>query len=63
MSVHVLDVNDNRPVLLQDTFIVSKPENTPPSTTLATVTASDADLGENSRLSYSMISGNTTGEA
>jgi len=45
VSVHVLDVNDNRPVLLQDTFVESKPENTPPGSTLATVTANDADLG------------------
>ena len=63
MSVHVLDVNDNQPVLLQDTFIVSKLENTSSGITLATVIVRDADLGVNSRLSYSMISGNTTGEA
>ncbi|XP_035760191.1 protocadherin beta-14-like, partial [Neolamprologus brichardi] len=55
----VLDVNDNAPVFTQQTYKATVTENSPKGTVVATVTASDADQGSNSKITYSIT--NTLG--
>lgn len=55
LVVILSDVNDNSPVFLQPYYSVDILENNAPSTSLVTVSASDPDLGENARLTYSLL--------
>ncbi|CAJ1058675.1 protocadherin gamma-A8-like isoform X1 [Xyrichtys novacula] len=52
--ITVLDANDNAPVFTQQTYKATVTENSPKGTIVATVTASDADQGANSRITYSI---------
>nr|XP_054590088.1 protocadherin beta-16-like [Nothobranchius furzeri] len=52
--ITVLDVNDNAPVFTQKTYKATVTENSPKGTVVATVTASDADEGSNSKITYSI---------
>nr|XP_023698664.1 protocadherin gamma-C5-like isoform X6 [Paramormyrops kingsleyae] len=55
ITVSVLDVNDNSPLFSQSSFMVYVKENNSPGTILGSVTASDSDLGENSKITYSIL--------
>ncbi|XP_073677164.1 protocadherin gamma-A11-like isoform X25 [Garra rufa] len=59
IQVTVLDANDNAPVFSQDIYKVSLPENSPVDTVVVTVSATDADEGQNGEVMYefSRISG------
>ncbi|XP_026185846.1 protocadherin beta-16-like isoform X15 [Mastacembelus armatus] len=52
--ITVLDVNDNAPVFTQPTYKATVTENSPKGSVVATVTASDADQGSNSKITYSI---------
>ncbi|XP_072288428.1 protocadherin beta-16-like [Eucyclogobius newberryi] len=52
IHVTVLDANDNAPVFSQTVYKASLPENSPPDTLVITVTATDADEGINSEITY-----------
>ncbi|XP_020782914.2 protocadherin gamma-A4-like [Boleophthalmus pectinirostris] len=52
IHVTVLDANDNAPVFSQTVYKASLPENSPPDTLVITVTATDADEGLNSEITY-----------
>ncbi|XP_039872152.1 protocadherin beta-16-like [Simochromis diagramma] len=52
--ITVLDANDNAPVFTQKTYKATVTENSPKGTVVATVTASDADQGSNSKITYSI---------
>ncbi|KAL3973052.1 solute carrier family 35, member E3 [Sarotherodon galilaeus] len=52
--ITVLDVNDNAPIFTQQTYKATVTENSPKGTVVATVTASDADQGSNSKIIYSI---------
>ncbi|XP_054647622.1 protocadherin beta-16-like [Dunckerocampus dactyliophorus] len=52
IHVTVLDANDNVPVFSQTVYKASVPENSPPDTLVITVSASDADEGLNSEITY-----------
>ena len=52
--VHVVDANDNSPVFERQDYDVTIPENVPQMTTIARVRATDADDGENGRVTYSL---------
>uniref|UniRef100_A0A3Q1HP98 Cadherin domain-containing protein n=1 Tax=Acanthochromis polyacanthus TaxID=80966 RepID=A0A3Q1HP98_9TELE len=52
--ITVLDANDNTPVFTQQTYKATVTENSPKGTIVATVTASDADQGSNSKITYSI---------
>nr|XP_020448364.1 protocadherin gamma-A9-like isoform X15 [Monopterus albus] len=56
MQIHitVLDANDNAPVFTQSVYKASIKENSPVGTVVVTVTATDADHGSNSRITYSI---------
>ncbi|XP_030000778.1 protocadherin gamma-C5-like isoform X15 [Sphaeramia orbicularis] len=53
--VELLDVNDNPPIFSQSSYVVYIKENYPPGRILYSVSASDADLGENAKISYSIL--------
>nr|XP_055033345.1 protocadherin gamma-A11-like isoform X4 [Misgurnus anguillicaudatus] len=59
IHVTVLDANDNAPVFSQAVYKVSLPENSPVDTVVVTVSATDADEGQNGEVTYefSRISG------
>jgi len=52
--VRVLDDNDNPPRFENDTFTFAIPETTPNGSVVATLLASDEDVGENSVVLYSL---------
>ncbi|XP_037364983.1 protocadherin gamma-B7 isoform X9 [Talpa occidentalis] len=55
VTLHIGDVNDNAPVFRQPSYLVQVPENNPPGTSIAQVSALDPDLGPNGRVSYSIV--------
>ncbi|XP_034945653.1 protein dachsous [Chelonus insularis] len=54
VSVFVQDVNDNPPIFNQTRYTASVPENTTVGTPIITVNATDADIGENGKIEYSI---------
>ncbi|XP_067828518.1 cadherin-23-like isoform X2 [Heptranchias perlo] len=56
--ITVLDVNDNRPIFLQNTFEASVLENITVSGSVVQVEATDADEGDNGKVWYRILSGN-----
>ncbi|NXG21243.1 PCDGH protein, partial [Grallaria varia] len=50
--INVTDANDNPPVFAQDRYRVSLREDAPPGSTVANVSASDADAGTNAHITY-----------
>ena len=54
ISVIVEDQNDNDPRFSQPRYSATIPENVPVDTVVLTVQASDADLGVNARIVYSL---------
>ncbi|XP_078387064.1 cadherin-23 [Cetorhinus maximus] len=56
--IRVLDVNDNRPIFLQNTFEASVLENITASISVVQVEATDADEGVNGKVLYRILSGN-----
>ena len=55
LTVTVLDVNDNAPVLEEEEISISVPEGEDLSRTLITLTAEDADIGINGQIIYSLF--------
>uniref|UniRef100_A0A8C6V3H0 Protocadherin 1 gamma 22 n=1 Tax=Neogobius melanostomus TaxID=47308 RepID=A0A8C6V3H0_9GOBI len=55
LDVELSDVNDNPPVFSQPVYVVYVKENCPPGRILYSVSASDPDLGENAKMSYSIL--------
>ncbi|GAA6225391.1 protocadherin gamma-C5-like isoform X6 [Lates japonicus] len=53
--VKLSDVNDNAPTFSQPSYSVDIPENNAPSAPIAAVSATDPDLGENARISYTIL--------
>lgn len=54
VNVTVQDVNDNPPIFKQSRYVASVPENATVGTAVLAVNASDADVGENGRIEYSI---------
>ncbi|XP_077103388.1 protocadherin gamma-C5-like isoform X3 [Siphateles boraxobius] len=54
-AVRLSDVNDNAPVFSQNSYSVDVAENNAPVTPIVSVSASDPDVGDNARLSYSIL--------
>ncbi|XP_029918449.1 protocadherin alpha-3-like [Myripristis murdjan] len=59
VTVHVSDVNDNAPRFSEPSINVYLKENSPVGATIKTVFASDADVSENAKVSYSFIGSNS----
>ncbi|GFS19396.1 protocadherin-11 X-linked [Elysia marginata] len=56
VTVHVTDQNDNDPVFENATYSVTVDRDTPPLTVVVRVSATDADIGANARLTYDFSS-------
>ncbi len=54
ITVTVWDENDNDPRFTQSRYMASLPENTEPDTVVMTVQATDADRGNNAKITYSL---------
>ncbi|KAA0709751.1 Protocadherin gamma-C5 [Triplophysa tibetana] len=54
-AVRLSDVNDNAPVFSQNSYSVDVAENNSPGTPIVSISASDPDVGDNARLSYSIL--------
>lgn len=61
VGVHVRDINDNDPVLLNLPHNTSVREGAPVHTSVARVRAEDADSGRNALLTYNITAGNLDG--
>ncbi|CAH2321279.1 cadherin-23 isoform X2 [Pelobates cultripes] len=55
----VLDINDNRPIFLKSSYEATVPENLSASSSIVQLEATDDDEGENGRVWYRIISGNS----
>ncbi|XP_025023607.1 protocadherin Fat 2 [Python bivittatus] len=55
LAVNVLDANDNAPTFLQSTYLITIPEDIKTGTTIAMLTANDADTSDNGRVKYSFL--------
>ncbi|XP_031663876.1 protocadherin gamma-C5 isoform X2 [Oncorhynchus kisutch] len=55
LIVRVLDVNDNPPVFSQPSYTVYVRENNAAGSIMCSVSASDPDIGENAKISYSIL--------
>lgn len=53
--VQLSDVNDNAPTFSQPSYSVDIPENNAPNSLIATVSATDPDVGQNAHVSYSIL--------
>lgn len=62
VSVRVLDTNDNPPAFRFPSYPVTVSESTAPNSIFLSIFASDADLGSNADITYSIVAGNTSGE-
>ena len=54
IRVEITDINDNRPVFSESPYTLYLVENNAPGASMFTVSASDADEGENALVSYSL---------
>ncbi|KAM4677092.1 protocadherin gamma-B5-like isoform 8-T8 [Discoglossus pictus] len=59
IRLEISDVNDNRPVFDETTYIVFVPENKPPGSSIYRAQASDIDLDDNGKITYSVVNKNT----
>uniref|UniRef100_A0A671U793 Cadherin domain-containing protein n=1 Tax=Sparus aurata TaxID=8175 RepID=A0A671U793_SPAAU len=59
INVHVSDVNDNVPLFTENIINVYVKENSPVGAIIKTVTATDADVDQNSQVRYSFLQSNT----
>ena len=58
VTIHVLDVNDNPPRFVNNSFFVNVPEKQAVGTVVTTVTAKDIDAGNNGKVRYTIDQGN-----
>lgn len=56
--VNVEDINDCQPMFDEPVYSIRVLENSPSGSSIATVTATDCDIGTNARLQYTAIAGN-----
>ncbi|XP_068133820.1 protocadherin gamma-C5-like isoform X5 [Hyperolius riggenbachi] len=61
--LRVSDVNDNAPTFTQSTYNAFIKENSDPGTLLCTISATDADEGDNSDLVYSIVESQIDGSS
>ncbi|XP_048589348.1 protocadherin Fat 4 isoform X1 [Nematostella vectensis] len=61
IEINVLDVNDNYPVFINETTFKTVPEKLPIGSVVAAVLAVDSDQGDNGKVRYKIVNGNTDG--
>uniref|UniRef100_A0A7N6BHQ7 Cadherin-23 n=1 Tax=Anabas testudineus TaxID=64144 RepID=A0A7N6BHQ7_ANATE len=60
--VEVQDVNDNRPIFLQNSYETTILESVPQGTSILQVQATDVDEGENGHVLYRILTGNSNNQ-
>ena len=60
LTIRIRDENDHRPRFLHSFYHLSIEENNPVNLTLTKIEAFDADNGENGRISYALVTNETT---
>ncbi|CAL8330923.1 unnamed protein product [Gadus morhua 'NCC'] len=55
VTIKILDVNDNSPTFLEDTYKFNVSEHTNVNTTVATITATDGDVIDKDNLTYRLL--------
>eukprot|EP00063_Salmo_salar_P018796 XP_013993631.1 PREDICTED: protocadherin gamma-C5-like [Salmo salar] len=55
ITVNILDVNDNPPIFSQTSYSVYVRENNAAGSIMCSVSATDPDIGENAKISYSIL--------
>ena len=55
ITIHITDQNDNKPIFVNATYILTVFENKPPGTFVGYVKAMDIDMGRNAELSYYLL--------
>lgn len=60
--VHLVDLNDNKPVFDREIYEVDVPETTPVNTPIIRLKVSDADDGKNAQVFLEIVGGNEGGE-
>ncbi|KAL3880284.1 hypothetical protein ACJMK2_032532 [Sinanodonta woodiana] len=63
VNIYILDVNDNKPKFSNTTYRVGVNETTPPNSVILTLSATDADLGENGWVTYRISNHQSDAEA
>ena len=58
ITATILDANDKVPTFVVDSYSFSIPEESNLNTIIGTVSATDADIGANKKLSYAIVKGN-----
>lgn len=61
VTISVIDANDNSPIINPHPSVISVLENATIGSTLMELSATDLDSGENSRITFSIASGNQNG--
>ena len=56
VTIQLLDINDNSPLFVNELSSISLPENIPVNSFILDASATDADLGMNGEISYSLTS-------
>ncbi|XP_071313485.1 protocadherin alpha-8-like [Trachinotus anak] len=59
ITVHVSDVNDNKPLFTENIISVYVKENSPVGAVIKTVSAADADIDQNGQVRYSFLHDNS----
>ncbi|CAI5780365.1 protocadherin gamma-B5-like isoform X18 [Podarcis lilfordi] len=58
ISLQVSDINDNAPTFQKPSYNIYVPENNPSGASIFTIKASDPDVDQNSRITYSILNSN-----
>nr|DBA30670.1 TPA: hypothetical protein GDO54_006625 [Pyxicephalus adspersus] len=63
IRLEISDVNDNPPIFMKSSYVAYVPENNLPGASIYSIHASDADTGDNAKITYSISSKNTEDHA
>ncbi|XP_053101874.1 protocadherin gamma-B5-like [Hemicordylus capensis] len=58
ISLHISDINDNSPAFDKSSYSIYVPENNPSGASIFSVKASDLDVDQNARITYSILHSN-----
>ncbi|XP_066479051.1 protocadherin gamma-B5-like [Tiliqua scincoides] len=58
LSLKISDINDNSPAFEKSSYTIYVPENNPSGSSIFSIKASDPDVDQNSRITYSILNSN-----
>ena len=62
LQITVGDTNDNAPIFKEKNYSAKVPENLPINSVIRNISATDADTGQNSIITYQIVGGNEDGK-